>query len=73
MTTTQPTANSAKAAATKPKARSYRRDGSWFFQFAEGVVFGPFDKVYEATMADRDYRERELDAREATHLLLQFA
>jgi hypothetical protein len=68
------TSNSSKAKhPQQPKARSYRKDGYWFFQLAEDTVFGPFDKVYEAIMADRVFEERELDSREATHLLLQFA
>ena len=55
------------------RARSYRKDGYWFFQFAEGVIFGPFDKVYDAVMKDREFEERELDKNETTRLLLQFA
>lgn len=57
----------------RPKARSYRRDGYWFFQLAEDKVFGPFDKVYDTVMEDRNFKERELSSREVTHLLLEFA
>jgi len=57
----------------KPKPRSYRRDGYWFFQLAEDAIFGPFDKVYDTVIGDRKFEERELDQRETTELLLQFA
>ncbi len=55
------------------KLRSYRQDGFWFFQLAEGAIFGPFDKVYDAIMKDREFEERELSQKETIDLMLQFA
>ena len=56
-----------------PKARSYCRDGLWFIQLAEDMIWGPFDRVIETVMADRQVEERELDARETARVMLQFA
>ena len=53
--------------------RSYRKDGRWFFQLSGDTIWGPFDRVIEAVMADRQFAERELDEREVARLMLEFA
>jgi len=55
------------------KPRSYRQDGVWFFQFAEDMILGPFERVYDVVMAERQTEEKELDSNELTQFMLQFA
>lgn len=56
-----------------PKPRSYCQDGFWFLQLAEDVILGPFERVYDVVMADRNTEEKELDSNEFTRFMLQFA
>jgi len=55
------------------KARTFRRNGAWFFQLAGDTIFGPFDKVFDTVMGDREFCEREMEPREVIQFMLQFA
>ena len=65
-------ASSSESDKQKSPFKAFVRNGQWFFQLAEGALFGPFDQVYEAILGEKKSEERELDRNEAFQLLLQF-